>query len=66
MIEVGTNILELTNIWMDLVSDKSRNGDNDIQPIKENMISDIKQLYRWSLEGDFMYNVDMNGKIIKL
>ncbi len=66
MIEVGTNILELTNVWMDLVSDKSRNGDNDIQPIKENMISDIKQLYRWSLEGDFMYNVDMKGKIIKL
>ena len=66
MIEVGTNILELTNVWMDLVSDKSRNGDNDIQPIKENMISDIKQLYRWSLEGDFMYNVDVKGKITKL
>ena len=66
MIEVGTNILELTNVWMDLVSDKSRNGDNDIQPIKENMISDIKQLYRWSLEGDFLYSVDLNGKITKL
>lgn len=66
MIEVGTNILELTNVWMDLVSDKSRNGDNDIQPIKENMISDIKQLYRWSLEGDFMYNVDMKGNITKI
>ena len=66
MIEVGTNILELTNIWMDLVSDKSRNGDNDIQPIKENMISDIKQLYRWSLEGDFLYSVDLKGNITKI
>ena len=66
MIEVGTNILELTNVWMDLVSDKSRNGDNDIQPIKENMISDIKQLYKWSLEGDFKYLVDPKGKISKI
>ena len=66
MIEVGTNILELTNVWMDLVSDKSRNGDNDIQPIKENMIADLKQLYRWSLEGDFLYSVDLKGKITKL
>ena len=66
MIEVGTNIIEVTNIWISLISDKVRNGDNDIKYDKDRMINDIKQLYKWSLEGDFRYDVDSEGKIIKL
>ena len=66
MIEVGTNIIEVTNIWMNLISDKVRNGDNKLEYDKDKMISDVKQLYRWSLDGDFKYVVDVKGKITKL
>ena len=66
MIEVGTNIIEVTNVWINLISDKVRNGDNKLEYDKDKMISDIKQLYRWSLEGDFIYNVDMKGNITKI
>ena len=38
----------------------------DIKYDKDRMINDIKELYRWSLEGDFRYDVDSEGKIIKL
>lgn len=66
MIEVGTNIIEVTNIWMNLISDKVRNGDNKLEYDKDKMISDIKQLYRWSLDGDFKYVVDVKGNITKI
>ena len=66
MIEVGTNIIEVTNVWIDLVSDYCKNGNNEIEPDKDRMVNDIKQLYKWSLEGDFLYKVDVKGKISKL
>ena len=66
MCEVGTNIIEVTNVWIDLVSDYCKNGNNEIEPDKDRMVNDIKQLYKWSLEGDFLYKVDVKGKISKL
>lgn len=66
MCEVGTNIIEVTNVWIDLVSDYCKNGNNEIEPNKDRMVADIKQLYKWSLEGDFLYKVDSKGKITKL
>jgi hypothetical protein len=61
MCEVGTTIIEVTNVWMHLISDNCKSGNNEIKFDKKRMVNDIKQLYKWSLDGEFSYEVDNRG-----